>query len=220
MHKYMEQVLQLDSTSDLIRSSQEEFQLIIARRTRSAELEGLTRLLASKRFQIRGTIILKTAKEQIIDALEDTLSNDSVNQSDLTMLVDDLALNCCLFGEILGTQEVGLWFGSQRGCARYHIDNVPLRMLVTYLGQGTAWLPNEAANRDAYRLGAPNEQIVRDPSKVQYVEPWHIALFRGGDDGVIHRTPDSALGGNSLLLRLDVPSFWADSKRLSRRLSA
>ncbi len=53
-----------------------------------------------------------------------------------------------------------------------------------------------------------NEFILKDPSARQFVGLWDIAVFRGGPKGVLHRTPDSALNGPSILMRLDREDFW------------
>ncbi len=40
------------------------------------------------------------------------------------------------------------------------------------------------------------------------MEPWDISIFRGGKNGLLHRTPDAALNEPSLLLRLDHQKYW------------
>ncbi len=43
-----------------------------------------------------------------------------------------------------------------------------------------------------------------------------IAIFRGGPKGNLHRTPESALKGNSsILMRLDDKSFYKDIDRIN-----
>ena len=113
-----------------------------------------------------------------------------------------------LFCDTQKSDSVSFWLSSERGCRRYHIDNVPLRMLITYTGKGTEWLPDKVADRRAFANGEPNEMIVRDPKELQFMKPWDVAVFRGGEKGLLHRTPDDALNGLSILLRLDHPSFW------------
>ena len=101
-----------------------------------------------------------------------------------------------------------MWLGSKRGCKRYHIDNVPQRLLVTYSGEGTEWLPDDAADKIAYLNGQSNEKILKNSKKKQFVNEWDIAIFKGGSEGLLHRTPDSALNKNSILLRLDHAYYW------------
>ena len=40
-----------------------------------------------------------------------------------------------------------------------------------------------------------------------------IAIFRGGKNGILHRTPNSALNHSSILMRLDNSSFLEDIKK-------
>ena len=40
------------------------------------------------------------------------------------------------------------------------------------------------------------------------MKAWDVAVFRGGKDGLLHRTPDDALNTPSILLRLDHCSYW------------
>ena len=80
--------------------------------------------------------------------------------------------------------------------------------MVTYDGEGTELLPNEAANRDAFIKGKSNKEIVKDKSALTRINKWDISIFRGGHQGILHRTPDSAIGGkSSILMRLDDKSF-------------
>ena len=88
------------------------------------------------------------------------------------------------------------------------MDKVPRRLLVTYAGQGTEWLPDDAADRTAFAKGEPNEKIITDATAKQFIGQWDVALFRGGSDGLLHRTPDEALNQFSILMRLDNKVFW------------
>ena len=105
------------------------------------------------------------------------------------------------------TNSLSFWLGTKRGCRRYHVDNVPKRLLVTYAGQGTEWIPNNAADRHAYEAGEPNNNIIRNKNELNFIDQWSIAIFKGGSDGILHRTPDTALNGPSILMRLDHPDF-------------
>ena len=157
-------------------------------------------------------VIGKVYKKNSIEGIKGLLDNEilKVLQVDpfYKVWVSDMAQICEMFCDTLSSDAVGFYLGTERGCSRYHIDNVPMRLLVTYSGKGTEWLPDEAADRRAFELGEPNEKILKVPSKRQYMNSWDIAIFRGGSQGLLHRTPDVALKFPSLLLRLDHPSFW------------
>ena len=115
-----------------------------------------------------------------------------------------------VFCKIEKSGSIKLWVGTKRGCSRYHVDNVPRRLLVTYDGKGTEWLPDEAVDRAAYTKGQPNELIVKDPSSRQFISEWDIAVFKGGNGGLLHRTPDEALTSPTVFMRLDNINFGSD----------
>ena len=73
----------------------------------------------------------------------------------------DMSKVCKIFCSIQSEKRISFWLGSKRGCKRYHIDMVPYRLLVTYAGQGTELLPDDAADRKAFFNGKSNEKIRR-----------------------------------------------------------
>jgi hypothetical protein len=123
---------------------------------------------------------------------------------------------CKLFCNFKNDKSISFWLGTQRGCKRYHVDMVPYRLLVTYAGQGTELLPNEGANRKAFIDGKSNKEILKNKSYLSNLNKWDIAIFRGGQEGILHRTPESALKGNSsILMRLDDKSFYNDINKIN-----
>ena len=69
-------------------------------------------------------------------------------------------------------------------------------------------MPDSAVDRLAYDSGMPNNKILTNNNARKFLNAWDIAIFRGGPDGLLHRTPDAALNRPSILLRLDHESFW------------
>ena len=51
-------------------------------------------------------------------------------------------------------------------------------------------------------------QLTGEADTKKFVNEWDIAIFKGGSQGLLHRTPDSALKNNSILLRLDHADYW------------
>ena len=87
-----------------------------------------------------------------------------------------------------------------------------MRLLVTYFGKGTEWLPRDACNYSAYYNGESNEKIIKIKNKSRFIKPWSVAIFKGqkfkgGTKAILHRTPDEALNKKSLLMCLDSESF-------------
>ena len=165
-------------------------------------------------FSISGKVAKSKAKEDIHALIKNELPKKILYEPFYQDWLIDMSNICKTFCTMQGEKSISFWLGSQRGCKRYHIDVVPFRLLVTYAGQGTEILPNEAADRNAYINGKSNKQIIKDKTALRYMKKWDIAVFRGGDKGVLHRTPDSALDGNSsIMMRLDDKSFLEGLKK-------
>ncbi len=162
-------------------------------------------------FRISGEVHAQTSLQDILCILERSFPEEIRKDPFHEYWANDMAQACRIFCFLEKSDTIVFRLGSQRECRRYHIDNVPQRMLVTYAGKGTEWIPDEAADRYAYANGEPNEKILIDPTAPQFVAQWDAAVFRGGPKGLLHRTPDAALKSPSLLMRLDHPSFWTNS---------
>lgn len=159
-------------------------------------------------FTITGKVRAQRARADIDAALKAIIPDELRRHPFYDTWAGDLAEASTLFAAMLGEEAVSFTLSTQRGCRRYHQDRVPMRLLVTYAGQGTEWLPDHAADRAAYENGGSNETIVRDPSALQWVDRWDIAVFKGSPTGLLHRTPDGMDAGTSLLMRLDAPTFY------------
>ena len=185
-----------------------EDQLGIVERSVPAGADVFFQKLMSTPFATNGTVRKACILNDVSDILGAEIIGEVQNDLFFECWLNDMVQICETFCEMENSDAIGFWLGSQRGCRRYHIDNVPQRILVTYAGKGTEWLPDEAADRNAYMHGMPNEEIVKDISALNFMNTWDVAVFRGGPKGLLHRTPDAALNGPSILMRLDSKSFW------------
>jgi hypothetical protein len=89
-------------------------------------------------------------------------------------------------------------------CWKFHLDNVPFRMLTTYRGQTTQWV--EAKDE---ALALKRQRDYKGP--LQRLPSYSVAIFKGRQTehggGVLHRSPPiEAIGEVRLLLCLNVPS--------------
>tara|TARA_Y100000817_G_scaffold16337_1_gene12157 strand:+ start:115 stop:762 length:648 start_codon:yes stop_codon:yes gene_type:complete len=183
------------------------YKLGILKREQPEAANSFFQKLIKNDFKIDGTISLINLREDLENLVQEIIP-DQLSSSDFyNYWLSDMETVCRTFLLIEKTDSLCFWLGTKRECRRYHIDNVPRRLLVTYAGQGTEWIQNQDADLKAYEAGEPNEKIVRDKSKLNFIDTWNIAIFTGGSDGILHRTPDSALNGPSILMRLDHPEF-------------
>ena len=163
--------------------------------------------LVGSPFLCAGEIDKNNAASNIKALLREALPSAIQSLPFYQIWLRDMAMVAELYGAIEKNDKIRFWLGTNRGCKRYHIDNVPHRLLVTYYGKGTEWLPDEAADRTAYARGEPNEAIIKNPNAIKHIDEWDVAVFRGHADGLLHRTPDIALNAPSVLMRLDTINF-------------
>jgi hypothetical protein len=102
-------------------------------------------------------------------------------------------------------------------CPRFHFDRIPCRLITTYHGVATEWLPHQVVDRS--KLGAGN-QGKSDEKSGLFESANDICQLRKGDvgllkgefwhdnegAGLVHRSPvqtDDSLSQSRLLLTLD-----------------
>jgi hypothetical protein len=193
-----------------------ESQLEILRRPSPAKSVLFFKEFSKSISSITGFISKNQSKKDIERLLKNTLPTSIQSHSFYNFWLEDMSDICKLFCTFLNTNKLSFWLGNARGCKRYHVDMVPFRLLVTYEGQGTELLPNYAADREAFIEGKPNNEIIKDKSARKFINKWDVAIFRGGRNGILHRTPDSALDYNSsILMRLDDSSFLEEIKKIN-----
>ena len=200
-------IYQSNKLQDLTNFEKYSAQLGIIERSMPDGADEFFKQLMKSHFRFMSEINKDSAFFDIKNILDKDISEDIKNETLYTEWLNDMAEVCRIFCILEKIDTVSFHLGTQRSCRRYHIDNVPRRMLVTYAGKGTEWIPDEAADRKAFKSGEPNEKIIKDKSALQFINPWDVAVFRGGPNGVLHRTPDAALNSPSILMKLDHPSF-------------
>ena len=201
-------ISRVNCLKDLMAFRDQYDKLAIVERRAPSEAECFFQELMEFPFGVAGKVRKESAEADIKDILNGSIPLKLQNNPFYDEWVDDMAEVSKSFCDIQKKTAAGFWLGSERSCSRYHIDNVPLRALVTYAGKGTEYLPDEAADLRAYADGEPNEKIIKDRSFIRFINSWDVAVFKGGSKGLLHRTPDEALNGPSILMRLDYPSFW------------
>ena len=135
--------------------------------------------------------------------------NASIISKDVANLV---GMFCTLFD----LKQVGLRLAvlDRAMCPRFHVDRVPCRLLTTYLGVATEWLPHHNADRSRLGIGnqgKPDEEsgIMNSDKDIKYLNQGDVALLKGeaweGNEGagLIHRSPKLNSNSQRLLLTID-----------------
>ncbi|QCG90446.1 DUF1826 domain-containing protein [Azospirillum sp. TSH100] len=111
-------------------------------------------------------------------------------------LLTDIVGLVRLYADLVGCTALRLRLDSLSGdgCRFFHVDYVGLRLLCTYRGAGTQWLPDGAVTRSALGRG-DNEAVLSDPGRVQSLRAGDVALLKGEGwpgnrgRGLVHRSP-------------------------------
>lgn len=121
------------------------------------------------------------------------------------LLIGDVAMLVGLFGARVRTDlvDIRLEVVTGRACWKFHRDRVPVRMLTTYRGPTTQWVPpdrgDDAISRqDGYR------------GEIFSLAEGAVALFKGSaaadGRGIAHRSPPAEHARPRFLLCLNLPS--------------
>ena len=118
------------------------------------------------------------------EALAERLAGSALPEGVRRALARDVATLGRLAAAVGRRQEVSVRFEAITGdgCRLFHRDAVPLRLATTYLGPGTEFLDDAAS-------GEPS------PEEIRRIPTGAVALFRGGADGLVHRSPPIAGSG-------------------------
>lgn len=127
-----------------------------------------------------------------------------------TLLLEDIAHLLEMFKNVTKASSFRLLLATidNNMCRRFHTDVNDVRLLCTYIGQGTLWLPNEAVNQKALMTRGSNEEIVKDEQLIQQVQTGDVTILKGAlypdANPILHRSPSiESSGEQRLLLRID-----------------
>ena len=155
----------------------------------------------------------------LIVSPQDTISvlQARLDSSKMVMiLIEDIHKLVNMFCDLFDLTRVGLRLTSLKHamCPRFHVDNVPCRLITTYQGIATEWLSHSDADRSKLgtgNKGKPDSQsgIYQDESDVQQLSQGYVALLKGeawvGNEGkgLIHRSPQLHDQASRLILTID-----------------
>ncbi|MBR0663385.1 DUF1826 domain-containing protein [Roseomonas hellenica] len=165
--------------------------------------DALSRALAALAAEAPFTATAEDAPDQAVDALAGALPRPA--PLDLLLDIRRLAVAFAAIADTGGDVRIRLEGIAGRACHRWHADAVGLRLLCTYRGAGTEWLPLAG--------GAPVARSLDDPAlPVMRIPRGAVAILKGeghpgnAGAGCIHRSPRVGFrAGPRLLLCLDAP---------------
>lgn len=150
-------------------------------------------------------------------AITDRLSA-SLETNALPVLSASISAATEILGDLLGCPEVGIRVTTLHRpmCPRFHVDQVPCRMLITFLGPGTEWIPHDDVDPGQLNDRRTDVVPVRTGKTARQLATGSWSLLKGGAwndqfHGVVHRSPHYP--GERLLVSID-PMFTATPTEL------
>lgn len=148
-----------------------------------------------------------TSLKSFDDDVSSLLQQQGLDPSDFKNWRDDMRRLADLYFSVSENRDVTLRLVTtdEDDCRRFHVDRTRLRLLCTYRGPGTEWLPDDQVDRLAQSTGAPNDHIIRfgEPSEFK---PFWVGVLKGDafpgnhGHGLVHRSPPIAHTGTTRVL--------------------
>lgn len=189
---------------------QDNHNLVIWQRSLGKELIAHVAhcIAENPRLNLEKGIAANAINEDINFALAPLGFNEELTEN-IASLVD---MFCCLFD--LKRAGLRLKVLEQAMCPRFHVDWVPCRLVTTFSGTGTQWIPHDKVDRTKLGTGnngMPDDKsgLYRDASAIQVLSKGDVALLKGegweGNEGagLVHRSPPNNANEKRLLLTLD-----------------
>ncbi|ONM44363.1 hypothetical protein BXT89_08075 [Halopseudomonas pachastrellae] len=148
-------------------------------------------------------------------ALEQALTRSMPAPQHAGELIADVRLLAEAVACLFDVDAVGIRMRLLAGamCPRFHCDNLPVRLVTTYSGPGSEWLPEQALERAGLGNPEPGKpEVVRDAGAIRRLTEGDVCLLKGSgwvgneERGIVHRSPAVAAGQQRLLLTID-PEF-------------
>lgn len=189
---------------------QEDCNIAVWKRDLSQQLQQDVAEYLSTNRGLQASMIL--SPENAVSAIHQALGGSKLTAALSENIAELVDAFCCLFE----LERVGLRLTALDAamCPRFHVDRVPTRLVTTFQGIATEWLPDNAVDRS--KLGQGNEGkpdeasgIFRNREDIKQLTSGDVALLKGesweGNEGagLVHRSPSLAVGEKRLLLTLD-----------------
>lgn len=188
----------------------EDINIAIWQRELSSEIKkSVNNLLnANSNFQKTLVVSSKNIYTKLINADSALMSCEDLC-ADIAELVD---MYCVLYE----LQQVGLRLATldRAMCPRFHVDRVPSRLVCSYHGTASEWLPHDLIDRSKLgrgNNGLPDELsgLYQSEKDINQLSIGDVAMLKGElwpdnlHAGLVHRSPQVPEGEKRLLLTLD-----------------
>ena len=171
-----------------------------------------------KQFLVKEFLALNpTFQKEMILTPQDALSRISESfDNNMTEVSEDIALLVEMFCYLFELKQAGMRLKvlDKAMCPKFHVDKVPCRLVTTYQGIATQWLPYELVDQTKLGWGCnglPDSEsgLYQSESDIQQLDCGDVALIKGtlweGNEnaGLVHRSPGLIANEKRLILTLD-----------------
>ena len=189
---------------------EESVNIAVWRRELAGELQNAAASLVAATKSLNVSITV--SPDSVFDSIRESLGADSA-----CALSKDIAALVKMYCYLLGIKRAGLRLAKldKAMCPKFHVDRVPCRLITTYLGPATEWLPHNAVDRSKLGLGSGGlsdleSGLMKSPGDIEQLNFGDVALLKGElwdgneDAGLVHRSPAASASDLRLVLTLDV----------------
>lgn len=146
----------------------------------------------------------------LLDLTDDPGDADALWHDAVTLLTASNPVQQHLQKSLAGSQQIRIRLEriNDHGCRLFHVDHIPFRLICTWHGAGTQWLPEHAVARD--QLGTGSNQHVLDWQAVEQIPSGAVAAMKGNTwpgehgRGLIHRSPPACNDQPRLIMAVDL----------------
>lgn len=171
-----------------------------------------------KQFSVKEFLALNpTFKKEMILTPQDAFSRVSESfNNNMSEVSEDIALLVDMFCYLFELKQVGMRLKvlDKAMCPKFHVDKVPCRLVTTYQGTATEWLPHELVDQTKLGWGCNGladceSGLYKSESDNQQLNCGDVALIKGTlwedneNAGLVHRSPELITNEKRLILTLD-----------------
>ena len=137
-------------------------------------------LISSSEYAIRKKPKLEFSEVTRPKDVKETLESSVGTDSDLLPFFEDVSYLAFMFCELFDQKKMWLRLDGidHPMCPRFHVDNLKCRLVSTYKGPATQWLPHNLVNRD--KLGHGNNGMPDEESGL-FLKETDIKELNTGD---------------------------------------
>ena len=162
-------------------------------------------------------VVLTVSPDDVVEQL----TNHNQAFADEPQLCLHIATLVDMFCTLFDLKRAGLRLSGldKAMCPKFHVNFVPCRLVSTFHGPATEWLPNDIIDRSKLGLGSQGLKdeesgLMKSPKDIQQLSTGDVALLKGEGwlvaentqnegGGAVHRSPSITNNNPRLLLTLD-----------------